>query len=848
MPLLKRIIPLLLCFVFTLSAKAQVENKAIALKEILQSIEKQHHVIFNYIDNEIIIFEIVPPANPLSLTEKLKYLHSKTNLSFENLDNTFINVFNTNPPKNHKVCGYVFSKETKTVLENANVKSIDNASKTITNDKGFFQLELDKSTQISISFIGYKTQTINIPSLTEDCMTIYLEQEISELEDITTHHYLTSGITKTTSGSYEMKPKKLGILPGLIEADVLQVMQQIPGINSVNESVSSINARGGTHDQNLFLWNGIKMYQTGHFFGLISVFNPNLAHTISIIKNGSSAFYGESVSSVVDISSNSNHFEKNSYSAGINMINLDGFSKFNINKKGYIEISARRSTTDIVKTPTYKDYYNIAFQNTSINSSINSKSIDFSNDETFYFFDITAKYLQKIGQKNTLILDFITINDQIRVNQSATIGTNYQSEKNVLYQQNIGVNLSYNKEWNDSNKTSLNIYTSSYELEAQKNKIEENQNVKQENEVFDSGIKLQNNHKINSKFTINNGYQFNEIGTVNLDAVNNPKFYRRIKNSLRTHALILEGKFNDSISKIHLTTGLRVNYTEQFKKYLFEPRLEFNYGFLPHFNLEILGEFKSQNCFQIIDLQKDYFGIDKRRWIIANNSTVPVQRSKQCSLGLSFGKHNWLLSLENFYKKVIGINSLGQEFQNQLEFVKINGEYEVLGSEMLVQKKINHFITWMSYSFNTNNYYFQENTPAVFPNNFELEHIVSWAGIYEKNNFKIALGSKWHSGKPITNPSTKEISNGTTLNPSIKYNSPNNSNLDSFFQVNFSTTYKWKSSTSVNYKIGFSVLNVLNKSNIVNRYYTIDAASKDIKEVNSFALGRTPNLSFRVEF
>ena len=62
MPLLKRIIPLLLCFVFTLSVKAQVENKAIALKEILQSIEKQHHVIFNYIDNEIIIFEIIPPS------------------------------------------------------------------------------------------------------------------------------------------------------------------------------------------------------------------------------------------------------------------------------------------------------------------------------------------------------------------------------------------------------------------------------------------------------------------------------------------------------------------------------------------------------------------------------------------------------------------------------------------------------------------------------------------------------------------------------------------------------------------------------------------------------------------
>ena len=113
-------------------------------------------------------------------------------------------------------------------------------------------------------------------------------------------------------------------------------MLQIPGIYSADESISSINVRGGTHDQNLFLWNGIKMYQTGHFFGLISAFNPNLAHTISIIKNGTSAFFGESVSSVVDISSNSNKFKKNSFSAGINMIDADVYSKFKISEKSFI--------------------------------------------------------------------------------------------------------------------------------------------------------------------------------------------------------------------------------------------------------------------------------------------------------------------------------------------------------------------------------------------------------------------------------------------------------------------------------------------------------------------------------
>jgi len=77
---------------------------------------------------------------------------------------------------------------------------------------------------------------------------------------------------------------------------------------------------------------------------------------------------------------------------------------------------------------------------------------------------------------------------------------------------------------------------------------------------------------------------------------------------------------------VFLTTGIRTNYIEQFNKYILEPRLQFNYGISKFLNLEILGEYKSQNCFQIIDLQKDYFGIEKRRWVLANNTTIPIQR------------------------------------------------------------------------------------------------------------------------------------------------------------------------------------------------------------------------------
>lgn len=841
---IKRIYVLFFCFAFALSINAQDGSKAIALKAILQSIEKQHHVYFNYIEEEIAVDKIEPPKKSLSLNEKLVYLAIKTNLKFQKIDHKYITV--TNKKIVVQICGYVFSKIDNSPQEGANIQ-LTNGGSTTTDKRGYFEINKGNATEISISHIGFIPQKMALLDLkNKNCAKIFLEINILKLENVTANHYLASGISKTTEGTFVVKPKKLGILPGLIEPDVLQTMLQIPGIYTADESLSSINVRGGTHDQNLFLWNGIKMYQTGHFFGLISAFNPNLANTVSISKNGSSAFYGESVSSVVDISSNSNKFENNSFSAGINMINLDIYSKFNINKNGFLEIAARRSINDFVKTPTYNKYYNKAFQNTSVSDFSTKQNIDYQNDEKFSFYDITLKYSQKITEKDHLILDLIAINDKLKVDQKATINNVVQSENNILYQKNHGANLLWIRNWNAKNSSKINVFTSSYELDADKNKIQDNQIVKQENSVLDNGFKIENNHLITSKFSFNNGYQFNEIGATNLDQVNTPAFYRKIKEVLSTHALIVEGKYKDTVSKINLTAGMRLNYIEEFKKYLFEPRLQFNYGISKNLSLEVLGEFKSQNCFQVIDLQGDYFGVEKRRWILSNNSTIPIQKSKQASIGFSFNKNNWLITLDNFYKKVTGINSSGQGFQNQLEFTRINGDYEVIGSEILVQKKINHFSTWLSYAYNDNNYHFPGIAQTEFSNNFELKNVVSWAGTYDIGNLKIALGSKWYSGRPKTTPIGINVSD--ILNPTIEYNTPNNKNLADFFQVNFSTTYKWESSNRTQYKLGLSIINVFNKQNEISIYYRINTTTNSIEEVKTYSLELTPNLSFRVAF
>ena len=831
-------------FFLVLNLSAQDKGNAIPLKNIIIDIEQQHQVNFNYTEDNVAGIQLIPPKKSLSLEQKLQYLVKKTNLSFENLGNKFINIYK-NYDKINIICGYVFSNTDKKPIENANIHLINNTP-IATDSNGYFEFENSSKNNFSISHVGFITKKISTSDLdSKNCLKITLESEITELEEIKTNPILASGISKNIDGSFEIKPKKFGILPGLIESDALQTMQQIPGVNSIDESVASINVRGGTHDQNLFLWNGIRMYQTGHFFGLISVFNPNLAHTISIYKNGSSAFYGESVSSVVAISSTPEAAEKNTFSAGVNMINADIYAKYNLSKKSYIEISGRKSITDFAETPTYKEYFNKVFQNTTITDFSQNNDVDYQSDKKFDFYDATIKYVQKIGLKDQLILDLITIKDNLKVFQSASYYSMVRSENNVLRQQNYGGNLSWKRNWNTFNTTKINVYNSSYELLGNQKTTNGNQIVTQENTVTNNGINLENNHSIDSKFSFNDGYQFNEIGVTNLEQVNNPEFYRKTKDILRTHALILEGKYNDTVSKIYINAGTRFNYIEKFKKYIVEPRLQFNYGINKNLNIEVLGEIKSQTSQQIIDLQKDYFGIEKRRWIISNNTTIPIQRSKQISLTLFYKKNDWLLDIENFYKKVTGITSSSQGFQNQLEFVQITGDYEVLGTEILIQKKMNHFLTWLSYTYNTNNYYFSNYEYPRFPNNYKMQHNVSWAGIYEKNNFKIALGAKWSSGRPKTSPDNSKID---FSNPVLVYNKPNNTNLNIFSQVNLSTTYKWETSYGIQYKLGISILNILNRKNEISEYYRISSLTNSIEEVETFSLQRTPNVSFRVSF
>ncbi|MBY0487057.1 MAG: TonB-dependent receptor [Flavobacteriaceae bacterium] len=701
----------------------------------------------------------------------MDYITEKTKLEFKIVTATYISVSN-NKKLDKPLCGYIFDSENNQPISFATIHIKGTSISTMSNEKGYFELKQEASNEIEISHINYeKTVLEPLDLYQEKCPTIKLKIVHYQLDEVQTEVYLTKGISKKTNGTFEIKPKKFGLLPGLTEPDVFQTMQQLPGITSVDETVSNINVRGGTHDQNLFLWNGIRLFQTGHFYGLISVLNPNLAQKISISKNGSSAFFSESISSVIDISTISKLKDTTS-SFGVNMINFDFNTTLTTSKNSSLQLSARRSLTDVVSSPTYRSYYNRIFQNTMATNLSGNQDVKYSSDVSFYFYDATATFNQKIKEKTNVALSLITISNQLDVDQNKTENNTTIYRDNSLKQRSIAGSFSVDTKWNKTNSSKIIAYGSFYKVNSESQSLEGTQISNQENKVLDTNILIRNSHVLNENFTFNNGYQFNEIGIQNFDTVNSPQFSRTLKDVLHNHAIIGELNYEPEKRNFYASFGIRQNYFSQFNRFITEPRLQFNYHISNTFQLELLAEAKNQTSSQIIDLQKDFLGIEKRRWMLSNNQDFPIIKSNQASLGFTFKKKNWLITLDNFYKNATGITSQSQNFQNQLEFVKTNGNYTIWGSEILIQKQFNRFISWATYTYTNNNYSFEDYNPSKFSNNFENKHQVNFGLIYDYKNLKIALGGHWFTGKPTTLPLNNTISNGA-----IVFESPNSSRL-----------------------------------------------------------------------
>ena len=815
------------------------------------------------VDDDVRAVEITVP-DTINLQEILDYIERKTQIKIRKLNDRYYALAKSTTVD---LCGIVLDNFQENTIPGATIEVLGTDLAIITDlDGGFSLNSIPRNAKLQIKHIGFKTLFVDAEELLDSnpCATLLLAQFYQQLEEVVVYEFLTKGLVKQLDASIELNSEEFGILPGLSEPDILQTVQALPGIKSVDETVSDINIRGGSNDQNLILWDGIKMYQSGHFFGLISAFNPYLTGKVTLIKNGTSATYGDGVSGVIDMRTK-DKIETDFYGgAGFNLISADFYGQLSVGDKLAFQFSARRSMTDFFNTPTFDTFFNRAFQSNKVVGGT-TETTNIERDDRFYFYDFTAKVLYDVNDNHKFRVSFININNLLDYTESHTELD--RSTTSALDQTNLSFGGTLDSNWSDRFSTTVNAYYTRYNLDAlnisRRGEVEP-QRLLQNNKVKETSAKLSINYKFNEVLNWVNGYQINQTGITNFTEINEPSFKSDLIDIVNTNSLFSELVYRSSDEKLFARGGLRLNYLKNpgnseesipgtrltpgsFEEFILEPRLSLNYAITPELKAILLGEFKSQATNQIVDLEQNFLGIEKRRWIVSNGTDLPITRSKQGSFGLNYDSRNLYIGLEGFYKEVNDISTSTQGFQNQNQFSGEIGKYDVKGIEFLVNRKTKDYSVWASYTYNVNTYTFETIDPPNFPNNLDIRHAATIAGTLTMNSLRFGLGLNYRSGRPFTEPIADNAVDNSIFPAQILYNENNSSRLPEYLRADASVIYDFDIGRNLKASFGASVLNFTNRKNVLNIFYRLD--DNDLLEtIESTSLGITPNFSFRVKF
>ncbi len=656
-----------------------------------------------------------------------------------------------------------------------------------------------------------------------------------------------------------MSPNELGILPGLTEPDVLQSIQLIPGVQSPTETASGLYIRGGTPDQNLVLWDGIKMYNSGHFFGTISAFNPYITDEVKLFKSGTKAQYGNRVSSVIDITSDDKIPNALHGGFGFNLTHADVYLKAPISEKVAILVSGRRSFTEIFNSATFKNLADRVFQNTKIsegNKVFDDDEVTTTKD-LFYFSDFTFKAVIKPTEKDQIT--FSNLFTKNKLDYGFLIEEFDEASQDKLDVSNGGSTLSWDHVYNKNFSHTFSAYYSNFDLQyVGTNSIEDEFSDKLEkiNRIDDYGLSFHTDWTINASNKINFGYQFssNEVKSVItfFDSESEEDEFIEINdNTNNSHSLYTDYEFKNE-DKWYISGGLRANHISILDKFYLEPRFQFGFKLSDNIKVKISAENLHQAVSQIVEFNTEDFGLENQIWVLSDGDLIPLLKSNQVTTGFVFSNNGWTLDVEGYYKKIDGLTSftLGFDSFNELTFSK--GQSKVLGLDVLLKKKIDNYRTWLSYSFINNEFTFSElNDGNPFPGNFDITNQFIWSHSYEWNKFSVSLGWSIRTGIPFTEAvGIIENSEGAF----IDYSEINSKRLPNYHRLDASATYKFNISEDKKWKgkFGFSLLNIYNQENILSRTYQIrqdvNDGSNVLREIDKISLGITPNLVFRIEF
>ena len=238
----------------------------------------------------------------------------------------FLTVFLSSPlsAQNVVLSGKVTDAQSGEPLIGVTVYNTDRRTGTTTNSSGQYTVTLPsgRALELVFSYVGYVPETQNITLTRDTKLDIQLRQDTQNLREVqvygTRHNF---GVQSSQMSAVAVSAEQIKKMPTLLgEVDVLKSLQRLPGVQSSGEGRSGIYVRGGDYDQNLFMLDGITLYNPEHLQGFTSAINAEVMDDVVLYKGAFPARYGSRLSSVVDVSLREGDMERHRLSVTAGML------------------------------------------------------------------------------------------------------------------------------------------------------------------------------------------------------------------------------------------------------------------------------------------------------------------------------------------------------------------------------------------------------------------------------------------------------------------------------------------------------------------------------------------------
>lgn len=298
------------------------------------------------------------------------------------------------------ISGTVRSASSGETLICATVYDFASGKGTMTNAEGRYSLTLPEGeVRLRVSYMGYAVQYDTFMLSANQEMNFNLEAT-NVLHTVVVKADRISSPQSSQMSAVDIPVEHIKAVPVLFgETDVLKAMQLLPGVQSGTEGMSGIYVRGGGPDQNLFLLDGVPLYNVNHLGGFFSAFNADAIKGVTLYKGSFPAHFSGRLSSVLDITSNDGNDKELHGNASIGLVaaklNLEGpvFSE-----KTTFNVSFRRTYFDLLMQP-----------------FIMSMGImdDGRYNAGYFFYDLNAKVTHRFNSRSRLIASWYSGDDEI---------------------------------------------------------------------------------------------------------------------------------------------------------------------------------------------------------------------------------------------------------------------------------------------------------------------------------------------------------------------------------------------------------------------------------------------------